>query len=202
MPPRGQRRHGAITTNILRGYAIPILLTLLLPIRADAQRSVNFVTEGNLASSRSEPLKSIDEATSSDTPVDLIDLAAAKVKEGDYEHAAMAFSVGMAYGSYDTLRVADRSAHQGITVLFLEKMGDLSTEQKTKFKNAMAELEKNNKPVMNILARVGKPSYHPSYMIQHGIKAFEPGQQPNGGLVEGFDGDQAWAKVLGESGGR
>jgi hypothetical protein len=154
--------------------------------------------EGNLASQRTSPLVSLEEASSSDTPVDLFDLSARKLREGDYDAAAMAFMVATAYGSYDQQRVADKTAHQGIEALINQKMGDATDEQKEKFQTIAVEILKNPSGFVANLKRMGKPSYHPAYMIQHGMGAVYEEKPANGGLVEGFDGDVEWNKLLAE----
>jgi hypothetical protein len=43
--------------------------------------------------------------------------------------------------------------------------------------------------------RIGPPAYHPVYMIQHGIRAFE-GEQPNRGLKPDVNVKDNWEKSL------
>lgn len=170
----------------------------IFPGEAPAQHTVFIGTEGNLASQRSSMLGSIDEASSADTPVDLIDLGARLAKSGDDKQGALAFAVGLVYGRYDILRVADKTAHQGIEVLAENAMGQLTQEQADALRKAAGNMLKGGAPeLLSLLNRMGRPTYTPTYMIQHGLRAFTGGM-PNGGIVQDFDADAAWAGILEE----
>lgn len=161
------------------------------------QETRNVVTGGNLASQRQTPLTSISEATCSDSPVDFMDLAARKTREGDYAQAAKALIVGSAYGHYDTLRVEDKTAHQGIKVLAIEKMGHVSMEKAKKLQAAILAVGGlNGEGVIEILNDFGRPSYHPTYLIQHGMGALTGQGHEEGGIVQGFNPEAAWSTVL------
>lgn len=174
---------------------VGILAGVLTITNGHAQQVVNIVADGNLAPVRDTPLQSLEQATSKDTPVDFVDLMVQLVKAGDYEQAAKAFAVAMTYGEYDTMRVEDQTAHQGITVLVMTKFGDLSESQTQALQEQVDKLLRGGGAgAITLLTRLGKPSYHPRYLIQHGIKAFS---SPTGdGLVKGFDGDSAWKVLL------
>ncbi len=167
---------------------------------AFGQKVVNIEAPGNLASQRSTPLNSLSEAASTDTPVDFFDLSTKKIQEENYDEAAMAFVVGTVYGTYDMRRVEDKTAHQGVEVLIMQKMGDVSPEQKAKLQEAVSKMITQPSGLVDTLKKLGKPSYHPTYMIQHGMGAFSPEKPKNGGIVEGFDGDVEWSKLLQEAG--
>jgi hypothetical protein len=165
----------------------------------NGQSVVNIVADGNLASMRQSPLKSLAEATSKDTPVDFVDLTVRLIEAGDYEQAAKAFTVGMAYAQYDTMRVKDQTASQGIGVLVMSKFGDLSEAQTQAMQEQGDKLLKNGgSGVIELLTRFGKPSYHPRYLIQHGMGAFLNQGGDGIGIVDGFDGEKVWKSLLGE----
>jgi hypothetical protein len=165
---------------------------------SDDGRTVNINAEGNLESQRKSPLQSMDEASSQDTPVDFFDLCARKLESGDADEAAKAFLLASAYGSYDSRRVADKTAHQAIQVLILEKLGNPALDQKNKFQEAMSKLLAQPDQVVDILKKFGKPAYHPKYMIQHGMGAFSAKEPGDDGLVKDFNADAAWNELLAE----
>ncbi|MCG8529956.1 MAG: hypothetical protein MI749_04750 [Desulfovibrionales bacterium] len=100
----------------------------------------------------------------------------------------------MSYGFYDTQRVEDKTAHQAIVVL---RMNSLSREETEldKLQEQIDIVVSNNEDICRSLRNLGKPSYTPTYMIQHGIRALT-GQNSNDGLVKGFDSKTAWRESL------
>ncbi|MFP3527099.1 hypothetical protein SB912_31875, partial [Pantoea sp. SIMBA_072] len=49
-----------------------------------------------------------------------------------------------------------------------------------------------------VVKSIGKPNYHPQYMISHGMGAFTDSK--GNGLVENFNEEQAWLETLSHCG--
>ena len=50
------------------------------------------------------------------------------------------------------------------------------------------------KKICTEIKNIGKPEYHPTYMIQHGMGAFL--NNGDNGLIKNFNSDSAWSLVL------
>ena len=103
------------------------------------------------------------------------------------------------YARFDTLRVADRTAHGAITVLTMT-VGQSATPQQQK--KLMAEINKflvKGTPELaatcQTVRKIGYPDYFPRYMIKHGLSAFMA-EPRNRGLVTNFEAEKAWEQVL------
>ena len=181
-----------------------IVLTFLLTFSGlvfAESKTTNIETVGNLQSTHDVGCIKFVQAKNIYTPADLFKSAVACANKGKIEDSARLFLFARIYGSYDTARVQDRSAHQGIMVLVQETFGAMG-------KNADAvEKEINDNLVgkpeefsefCGVVKKIGKPNYHPQYMISHGMSAFTGTKGK--GLTEKFDGNQAWAVTLSRCG--
>lgn len=165
--------------------------------RNDTAAVVDHQAEGNLESNHS--LGCIDSAAvrNTYTPADLYPSVAACVESGDVENGAVLYALAGAYGSFDTLRVADRSAHQAITVLQMQALGPLPQQKKGGFQQDIKSMTEDPVRLVALcmeVRRIGPPEYVPRYMIQHGMGAFLPDKDD--GLNSAFDGATAWEQVL------
>lgn len=196
-------------------FGIWVLLTLLgFPNLLMAQGVIALQLEGNLKSDRAVPLKSFDEATSKDSPVDLFTLAREMIGRGEYEQASKALFVGSIYGAFDGLRVSDPTARQAMPVLMMGVGEGLSEKKKDEFFTYAQDFNKDPKRLREILNKIGPPTYHPRYMINHGIAAFKsplknqsngsmgeggvikPTSEEDSGLISDFDPQLAWESIL------
>lgn len=155
----------------------------------------NFEAEGNLKSETTVELKEISEITNKHNPVDIFKLVRSKIEQEKYADAALAFGVGTGYGMYDMRRVSDNTAHQALAVLRMNAGMGIEQEKLDKFQNTLNELFGSPDELVTLLNKVGKPAYHPTYMIQHGLGAFT-GNKTKDGLVPDFDPDAAWKEIL------
>jgi len=171
-----------------------LALGLFVSVTIFAQ-AANHEAPGNLKSDTQVPPSEIQDITNMHNPVDIFPLVRAKIKQKKYDEAAVAYLIAHAYGTYDTYRVEDKSAHDAVTVLGMRTLGDLSAQQQEQFLDAVDLLLKDKEKVLGILAKVGKPTYYPKYMVQHGMDAFT-GHKSKDGLVPGFDPDKAWQETL------
>jgi triphosphoribosyl-dephospho-CoA synthetase len=135
------------------------------------------------------------------TPADLFKSAAVCANKGNAEDSARLFLFARIYGSYDMARVQDRSAHQGITVLIQKTfaaMGKNANAVEKEINDNLIGKPKEFSEFCRVVKRIGKPNYHPQYMISHGMSAFT-GTKGNG-LIEEFDESQAWVETLSRCG--
>ena len=102
------------------------------------------------------------------------------------------------YGTYDTYRVKDRSAHQGLLVLQQNILMNIEEKDLESLISSLNKtLEKGSKELTEVcqaIRQIGTPNYFPKYMIQHGIQAFMDNQ--GNGLVEEFDSEESWNLAL------
>ncbi|GIU67260.1 hypothetical protein [Candidatus Phycosocius spiralis] len=159
----------------------------------------NYVTKGSLEATRNIGCIKIAKAKSDFTPPDLLKGMIACVRRNDYETAGYLYYLARIYAAFDSLRVSDVSARQAGTVLLIQTYEELQEDQKTRLSEMLdkimgtPELEKR---LCGDLQKVGMPTYHPKYMILHGMGAFF-GASAEGGLVEDFDGASNWKQLLG-----
>lgn len=181
--------------------AAVLLAALLCGMAAHAQRVVNIEAPGNLESTRPVGCVSLDTITNQHTPADLYPGIAACIRSGDPQRSVRLFALAAAYGRFDTQRVADRTAHQAMQVLQMNHIGTVPEADRDALNKAMRVLQDPGSEDFHTLCeqvrRIGAPAYHPRYMIQHGIRAFDE-HAPGDGLVKGFQADAAWKKVVDE----
>jgi len=160
----------------------------------------NYETPGNLESKHDLGCVESDQLNNQHTPADLFRALKKCLAEKKYQPGAFLFAIGGVYGRFDTLRVADQTAHQGVTVLrmqalsIFEKDPDVKSQFTSELKKTLGTPD-SLKNVCQEIQRIGPPQYFPRYLIQHGMDAFNP--QPNtDGLVSSFDAKVAWKKAL------
>jgi hypothetical protein len=174
-----------------------IVLSLSLSVTCFAQAQ-SIESEGNLASSNPIDCVCLDSLSSKHSPADIYPGMLKCLEAENYEWAAQLFALAGVYGLYDTDRVKDKSAHQAIRVLQMEALSGLSESQQESFLKVMSkELKAGSKKLESNCAKIreiGPPSYHPTYMIQHGMSAFT--KEGGNGLVEEFDSEKTWEKAL------
>lgn len=156
----------------------------------------NYEAEGNLESSSTLGCAPADQVSNTHTPVDIFRGLAECLELKDYDRAAFLYSIGMAYGLFDTERVKDKSAHQAISVLRINVLGGSDDSALTKLQNSIDTImsaDSGSSQICGRLEEIGPPKYHPAYMIQHGMGAFGVGET---GLVDGFQDGAAWSEIL------
>ncbi len=187
-------------------YPILALLFICIPIALIAQPSqgskdniVNYEAKGNLEITHPLECVGFSELHNKLTPADLYNGLSKCMEKEDYEKAYQMFVLAGVYSTYDKLRVADKSAHQAHMVLTMQAMQAGKQESIAQFKEKLSsELSKGTpalKKNCETVRKIGKPDYYPSYMIQHGIGAFDKTKTKKD-LVDSFDPDNAWTKAL------
>ena len=159
--------------------------------------STNYSSKGNLQVLQSINCISLDKLTNMHTPADIFPGIRKCIETNQFDIAADLYAVAGVYGRYDQSRVADRSAHQAITVIKMnnfqslnkELLDKLTTTLRQKFKEGSSELSN----MCNSIKNLGYPAYKPIYMLQHGMSAFTG---KGGGIVNDFNPSTAWGKSL------
>ncbi|MBS0351725.1 MAG: hypothetical protein JSR33_11185 [Proteobacteria bacterium] len=157
----------------------------------------NYQAPGNLISENDLECVGSEKLSNKYTPADLYKASAKCIDQNDYEKAAFLFALAGVYGRFDTYRVADQTAHQAVTVLRMETFGSLDEDKSVAFKKALLNSFHNPKKQTMLckqIVLIGSPNYYPTYMIQHGMGAFE--QKTNSDIVANFDAQAAWKKSL------
>lgn len=164
---------------------------------ADADtKIIRHETVGNLQSTQEIGCIALGKVTNTMTPADLYRGMAECMKIGNLKSAADLFMAAGVYGRFDSLRVADPTAPQGITVLQMQYLDGQTPEKKAALNAEVMKLAKENLAITcKTVQHIGPPSYHPSYMIQHGMRAFE-GEQPNKGLKPEVKSLDIWNQAL------
>lgn len=137
------------------------------------------------------------EAKSGMTPPDLHRSVLECVAKDRFEPAAELFALANIYASFDAERVADKSAGQAKKVMIADTFAKVPEDKRARFNTAlqrMATTPENLARLCSQIAKVGKPDYHPLYMVIHGMKVLNP-NPPGSGLVKDFDAAGAWKKL-------
>ncbi len=143
----------------------------------------------------------------SQTPLQLYRGVAACMRRSDTDTAVVLFSLAVAYGRYDALRVADPSAHQAGMLLRLVALQRLDEAQRQALSRGMSVAQSEAGRRQNLCAaieRIGAPTYRPDYMSRHGAMALRrsfseqrpPASRASSELAQDFDGEAAWNQVL------
>jgi len=155
---------------------------------------------GNLESTQDIGCVPISDLKNTYTPPDLFKGMVECLDQDNYSSAIFFFALAGTYAYYDTLRVADSTAYDALSVLIQQSLVSLNSTQKDAFQQEFQKTFGNpdNLPALcDELMRIGAPQYYPRYMIQHGMNAFAGGNSSDE-LVKGFDSDTAWIKSLDE----
>lgn len=138
---------------------------------------------------------SMDKASNTWTPADIFPAMRKCITRSNYSDAVDLFTMATSYGRFDMARVADRSSWNAMQVLQMQYMQDVTPAQKAGFNKAAEAMLQNRGQICSELKTLGPPEYVPKYMLEHGMAAFT-GTLENGGLVENFNAQTAWANVL------
>ena len=119
------------------------------------------------------------------------------LRDGQAAPVLPLYFLGTAYGRFDRARVADTSAHQASSALEMQLREALGEADHDRFMGIITELSADpgkRAPLCQAVASIGPPTYHPSWMISHGMRQFTGGNAPD--LVAGFDPAASWQAVM------
>jgi hypothetical protein len=171
------------------------------PVQITTEDGVTRVTTaGNLQSTFDLDCIELAEVQNVYTPADLYKAAALCFASNQGDRAVKLFWLAAAYGGYDVMRVADRTAHQGLTMLQMNHFGEFPEADRKTISDALGAFRNDPAQWQAFCASVrtlGAPAYHPNYMIQHGLAAVRPwAAEGVNGLVADFDPVGAWQTLL------
>jgi len=152
---------------------------------------------GNLESTQDIGCVPISDLKNTYTPPDLYNGMTKCMNQDNYSSAVFFFALAGTYAYYDTLRVADITAHDAKSVLIQQNLNSLDEKQKDMFGQELQNTFQTPEylpALCDELLRIGAPQYYPHYMIQHGMNAIIGGN-PEDELVKNFDSDTAWKKA-------
>src|SRR5262249_28701047 len=131
-------RHSAravVSPAMRRGAVIALSALALVAATGELTAQVkNYEAPGNLESMNDIACAGSAKLQNMYTPADLYRAAELCIRRATYRDAAFLYALAGVYGRYDTLRVADRSAHQAITVLQMQAFGGLPPDRQEAFK--------------------------------------------------------------------
>ena len=135
----------------------------------------SYQTPGNLIITHNLSCEGSEKLKNTYTPADLYPAVSECIKENKYEEAIYHFMLANAYGYFDAHRVSDKSARQAIPALQANNLWGLDEKIKKSFTEEFKLFTSDSETMgkaCRFLEKIGKPNYHPSYMIQHGLDAF------------------------------
>jgi hypothetical protein len=148
----------------------------------------------NTSSSPPSPLGCIDVGalTTRTTPVEMYAAVRKCIGDRQLSRAARLFAVAGVYGRFDTLRVADESAHQVIPALrhlLFSQLDETSTKEFQASAKSYSPGGSDHDDLCVQIRTLGPPTYDPTYMLSHGLSAITGN---GGGVTPGFDAATAW----------
>lgn len=133
------------------------------------------------------------------TPVDLYRGISSCIEQEKFEPGVFMYAMAGAYGRFDTLRVADESAHQAAKILPMLAFESGSKDKVAAFKAQVGQILGNDAKragYCSEVERIGPPAYFPSYMVQHGLGAVTGAKNGEAALVPSFNPEIAWKKAV------
>jgi len=172
-----------------------ILASVTIASCASNSGVTNIQSKENLEAPKPAECVSIDQLQSNQNPADIFVGMKKCLNSENYSAAAEMYYAAMIYGIYDTKRVSDKTSHQGIIVLRMNTLSSLTEQQLSLLQTEVNAILESNAQVCEALAARGLPTYHPTYMIQHGMGAFT-GDQVSNGIIKNFDSQSAWLEAI------
>jgi len=152
----------------------------------------NVETVGNLSPNAALTGNTLAEIKPENNPVDLL----ARAVELFPQNQRAAYQLGLAArlrAQFDQKRVADRTAQQAFSVLTMQPANERVLSWGGGSQTIGAE---DHRAVLAWARKSGPPTYHPAWMIQHGMGAFGASSRVGAGLNAGFVAASAWSQVL------
>ena len=152
----------------------------------------NVETVGNLSPNTALTGSTLEEIKPENNPVDLL----ARAVELFPQNQRAAYQLGLAArlrAQFDQKRVADRTAQQAFSVLTMQPANERVLSWGGGSQTIGAE---DHRAVLEWARKSGPPTYHPAWMIQHGMGAFGASSRVGAGLNAGFVAASAWSQVL------
>jgi hypothetical protein len=153
---------------------------------------------GQLAAKQPLTCVSLDLAGKDRTPPDLYQGVSACVQQEDYRTAVALFALAGMESRFDAQRVLDKTAGQAGQALVIDTFNAFPVDRRAKFQAAVKAVAADPEVLSRTCAairKIGYPTYYPTYMVLHGIRAFTA--KPDDPTLEAnFDGATAWNSLL------
>lgn len=162
------------------------------PRVAETRNVTNVETVGNLSPNRAFTGSTLAEIKPENNPVDLL----VRAVELFPKNQRAAYQLGLAArleAQFDQKRVADRTAHQAFGVLTMQPANERVLSWGGGSRTIGVE---DHRAVLEWARKSGPPSYHPAWMMQHGMGAFGTTGRAGAGISAGFVAATAWSEVL------
>lgn len=159
-------------------------------------RSYNIDAPGNLAPNRPFTGRTLSEIVPENNPVDLLGQAMVLAK-ADPKAAHDLFMAASLRAAFDIERVEDPTA-RGAWNYLLSQPGPKDLKLWGALTRKLGQADQQ--AVVAWAQKSGPPTYHPGWMVQHGMRAIngEPGKGDKG-IRPDFDPAEAWTKVCAQA---
>jgi len=147
------------------------------------------------------PCVQLDSIDNSQTPVELYSSLNDCVQNNRDADAISLFILAGMDSSFDSMRVADKTAGQARTILIMALFGEMPPDVHTRFETAMKVFMDNpsrHATLCEQVKKVGPPQYFPAYMVNHGLGVMQSAlsnQAPPTPLDPKFDAAAAWKEL-------
>ena len=163
-------------------------------------RVTHIQTKGSLASTYFVPCVGIEGVKNVFTPADLYPASARCLQAKQYKRAIELYSLAGAYAAFDGERIADdKVGGAANTVLIMRHVRPViqsSDEVRDGFVAAMEALSAETGSYCDAVKKIGKPNYHPEYMIRHSLQYLRSNAESYDLLKSNFDADGTWSHIL------
>ena len=157
----------------------------------------NITAEGSLEVTK--PLKCVDleSVTNKHSAADIFTGVEACIKDNDVTRATRLYAFALAYGRYDQLRMVDTTARAAVRALqykYVRPPKEFAAKMKEEIKNHSAANKDSEAftSLCSTVKQIGKPDYHPRYMIRHGMSVFTGKES---GVIKDFNAEENWNKI-------
>jgi hypothetical protein len=168
-----------------------------LVITRSGPRSYNIEAPGNLGPNQPFTGRTLAEIGPEHNPVDLLSQAMTLARQ-DRKAAYQLLMAASLRGAFDQKRVEDPTAH-GAWAYLLSQTGPSQLRYWGTLSSRVGQAE--FQAVVAWARASGPPTYHPRWMIQHGLRTLDGDQaKAGGGLKPAFDAAKAWTEVCDQLG--
>ena len=191
-----------MTTILLRFAVAGVMLfapMLALQVNAQEPGTAKSAPASNALDAAGPGCVGKEKLTNKLTPVDLYRGISSCIEQEKFEPGVFMYAMAGAYGRFDTLRVADESAHQAAKILPMLAFESGNKDKVAAFKAQVGQIlgdDAKRAGYCSEVERIGPPAYFPSYMVQHGLGAMTGAKNGEAALVPSFNPKVAWKEAV------
>ena len=144
----------------------------------------------------------LDSIDNSHTPIELYSSLNDCMQNNRDADAANLFILAGMDSSFDSVRVADKTAGQARAILIMALFGGMAADVHARFETAMKAIIDHPSRHANLceqVKKVGPPQYFPAYMVNHGLGVMQSAlanQAPPTSLEPKFDAAATWRDLV------